>query len=137
MKRGRRCALGNDVNLVAFFPNFVFPQLQPAIRGALARLHVVFIAMPWADEMHLGFGELQTARGPVGQDHLLDLGDGDPLASRPALVQADVAVGIKLPFMPEDTDLPVADKDNAAVTVLEFREFTDELLSHASRSPSR
>ena len=65
-------------------------------RHAFAGLHVVFHAVPGTDEMHLGVGEVEPARGLVGHDPLLDLGDGQPLAGRPALMQAEIAVGVEL-----------------------------------------
>src|SRR3712207_7736651 len=50
-----------------------FPQLQPPVADEFSRLHVVFVAMPGADEMQLAVGEIEPARGLVGHDALFNL----------------------------------------------------------------
>src|ERR1019366_9441783 len=122
--------LGDDINSVLLLDHLVLPQLELAVGHAFAGLHVVFIAVPGTDEMHLGVREVEPARGLVRHDPLFDLGDGQALAGRSALMQAEIAVGVELPLVPEHTDLVVADKNDAAVAVLELRKLTDELLGH-------
>src|SRR5689334_7227701 len=95
---GRRAdfaaALGDDINLVSLFHHLVFLQLHFPARDALAGLHVVFHAVPRAHEIHVLLGEVQSLRGLVGTQPLLDLGNGQAFAGRSALVQAEVAVGV-------------------------------------------
>src|SRR4051812_30017338 len=49
---GRRAdfvaALGDDIKFVSLFQHLVFPQLHLPVGNALAGLHIVFHAMPWA-----------------------------------------------------------------------------------------
>ena len=52
---------------------------------------------------------------------LFDLGDGQALAGRPALVQAVIAVGVELAVVAKDADLVIADEYDPAVAILEFR----------------
>src|SRR5450432_912812 len=118
--------LGDDINSVLLLDHLVLPQLELAVGHAFAGLHVVFVAVPGTDEMHLGLREVEPARGLVRHDPLFDLGDGQALAGRSALMQAEIAVGEELSLVPEHADLVVADKNNAAVAVLELRNLTDE-----------
>src|SRR5262249_38309528 len=122
--------LGDDIKVIPFLQRFVFLQPQLAIGDALAGLHVVFHAVPGADEVHFVFREIETHRGLVGAQPLIDLGDGQAFAGGTALVQAEIAVGVEFAGMPEYADLIVADKDDAAVTILELRELGDEFLGH-------
>ena len=69
--------------------------------------------------------------GLVRPQPLFDLGDGQAFAGRAALVQAVIAVGVEFALVPEHADFVVADEDDAAVAVLEFRKLTDELFGHA------
>src|SRR5258708_27309679 len=80
-RRAAFAALGEDINFVAFLQNLVLAQLELAIRHAFAGLHVVFVAVPRTDEMHFVLGEVESLRGLVGQQPLLDLGDGEAFAS--------------------------------------------------------
>src|ERR1051326_2165970 len=118
---GRRAvfaaALGDDINFVSLLQHLVFLQLHLPVRDALAGLHVVFHAVPRADEIHVLLGEVQALRGLVGAQPLLDLGDGQSFAGGAALVQAEIAVGVILAFVPEHADLVVADEHDTAVAV--------------------
>src|SRR5580692_9108224 len=125
--------LGDDIKFVPLLHRLVFLQLHLAVRHALAGLHVVFHAVPGADEMHLILGEVEAHRGLVRTQPFLDLGDGQAFAGRTALMQAEIAVGVELAFMPEHADLVVTDKNNAAVAVFHFGEFCDEFLGHPIR----
>src|ERR1700737_4243052 len=68
-------ALGDDINSVLLLDHLVLAQLEPAVGHAFAGLHVVFVAVPGTDEMHLGVREVEPARGLVGHDPLFALGD--------------------------------------------------------------
>src|SRR5690349_13251316 len=122
--------LGDDIKVISLLHGLVFLQFQLAIGDALAGFHVVFHAVPGTGEVHLGFGEVETHRGLVRPQPLLDPGDSQALASRAALMQTEITVGIKFAGVPEHPDLVVADKDDAAVAVLEFGELRDEFFGH-------
>src|SRR5689334_23227915 len=49
-RAGFAAALGDDINLVSLFQHLEFLQLHLPVRDALAGLHVVFHAVPRADE---------------------------------------------------------------------------------------
>src|SRR5262249_16649159 len=134
-RRAILAVLGEDINLVPFLDHFVSAQLELAVRHAFAGLHVVFVAVPGAHEMHLGVGEVEALRGLVGHEPLLDLGDGEAFARGTALMQAEIAVGVKLALVPEYADLIVPGKDDAAVAVLELSGLPDVLLGHAAAPP--
>src|SRR5580693_1473979 len=127
---GFAARLGDDIKILAFLHGLVFLQLHFAIADAFAGLHVVFHAVPRADEVHLVFGEEQAHRSLVGAQPLLDLGDGQAFAGRAALMQAEIRVGVEFALVAEHADLVVADKDDAAIAVLEFRKFRDEFFRH-------
>src|SRR6516162_10848684 len=59
--------LGDDINLVPLLDYLVFAQLELAVRNTFTGLHVVFIAVPGADEVHLAVGEIESLRGLVRQ----------------------------------------------------------------------
>src|SRR5580704_10114302 len=122
--------LGDDIKILAFLHGLVLLQLHLAVADALAGLHVVFHAVPRTDEVHLVFGEEQAHRGLVGAKPLLDLGDGQALAGRAALVQAEIAVGVEFAFVAEHADLVVADEHDPPVAILEFRKLCDEFFRH-------
>src|SRR5260221_9795329 len=84
--------LRTDINLVPFLDHFVFAQLELAVGDAFAGLEVILIAVPGAHEVEFGIGEIQALRGFIGHDALFDLGDGETLEGRPALVRAVVEV---------------------------------------------
>src|SRR5262245_11358339 len=132
VRRGLVAALGEDIDLVSLLHHLVLAQLQFPVGDALAGLHVVFHAVPGTDEVHLGLREVETLRGHVRTQPLLDLGDGEAFAGRAALMQAEIAVGVELAFVPEHPDLVLTGEDDAAIAVLELRDFTDVLLGHAA-----
>src|SRR5215468_9435671 len=69
-------ALRDDIDVIPFLHDLVLAQLHLAVGDAFAGLHIVFHAMPGADEVHLGIGEVEPAGGLVRHDPLFDLGDG-------------------------------------------------------------
>jgi hypothetical protein len=86
--------------------------------------------------MHLGVGEEQPERCLVRAQPLLDLGDGQPLAGRPALMEAEVALSIELAAVAKDADFLIVDEHDLPITVLEFRTLSDKFLGHAHNLPS-
>src|SRR5580658_1722480 len=113
--------LGDDIKVFSLLHRLVLLQLHLAIADALAGLHVVFHAVPGADEVHFVLGEEQAHGGLVGAQPLLDLGDGQAFAGRAALMQAEIAVSEEFALMAEHADLVVANEHDPAVAVLEFR----------------
>src|SRR5580704_14174528 len=130
LEAGFAARSGDDIKILAFLHGLVFLQLHLAIADAFAGLHVVFHAVPRADEVHLVFGEEQAHRGLVGAQPLLDLGDGQAFTGRAALVQAEIAVGVEFALVAEHADLVVADKDDPPIAILEFRKLRDEFFRH-------
>ena len=51
-------------------------------------------------------------------------------ARRAALMQAEIAVGVKLALVLEHTDLVVADEHDPAIAVVHFGNFCDEFFRH-------
>src|ERR1700739_5122351 len=64
--------LGDDIKVLSLLHGLVFLQLHLAVGDALAGLHVVFHAVPGADEVHLVFREVEAHRSLVGAQPLLD-----------------------------------------------------------------
>src|SRR5262249_36978205 len=73
---GFAARLGDDIELISLLYRFIFLQLQLAIGDTLAGLHVIFHAVPGADEVHFVFREIQPHRGLVRPQPLLDPGNG-------------------------------------------------------------
>src|SRR6202040_4258364 len=119
--------LGDDIKILALLHGLVFLQLHLAVADALAGLHVVFHAVPRADEVHLVFGEEQAHRSLVGAEPLFDLGDGKAFPARTTLVPAELAAGVESALMAEHADLVVPDKEDPSLAVLEFRKLRYEL----------
>src|SRR6266581_1889398 len=119
---GRRAAaaLGDNIELISLLHDLVAPEPELAIGDALAGLHIVLIAMPWADEVEGVLGEIESARGLVGHDRLLDFGDGQAFAGGAALMQAIIAVSVVLTSLAEDADLVVSGEYDPAVAIFEF-----------------
>src|SRR6516165_2647761 len=124
--------LGEDIDLVSLLYDLIFLQFQTAVGHAFAGLHIIFHAMPRADEIHVGLGEIKTHRGLVRPQPLLDARDGEPLAGRSALVQTEIRIGVKRALVAEHADLVVADKNDAALSVLEVGKFGDEFFRHSA-----
>src|SRR5262249_56174989 len=129
-------ALRDDIHLVSLLHDLVAAQLELSVGDAFAGLDVVFVAVPRADEMRFGVGEIETLGGLVRHDALFDLGDDQPLAGRAALMQAVIAVGVEFAAVLEYADLGIADEHDPAVAVLEFRRFANDLFPHRFPSSS-
>ena len=106
-----------------------FFSLQAAVADALAGLEVELVAVPRADEMHL-VGERLPLIGAVLGDHVDHLVDHDPLAGRPAGMDAVVTVGVIGAALVEDADLLASGDDDAAVAVVEIGGLGDEAFGH-------
>src|SRR5258705_10819317 len=122
--------LRDDINLGSLLHHLVAPQLELAVGNAFAGLDVVFVAVPRANEVRLGVGEIQALGGLVRHDPLFHRRDDHALAGRSALVQALIAVGVEFTAVLEDADLGIADEHDPAVAVLEFPGFANKLFCH-------
>src|SRR3954468_12945258 len=69
-RAGLVAALGDDIDVISLLHHLVLAQLEPAVADELAGPQVVFVAVPRAHEVHLGFREVKPARRLVGQDAL-------------------------------------------------------------------
>src|SRR5437660_11434947 len=63
---GLAARLGDDIKVISLLQRFVLLQFQLAIGDAFAGRHVVFHAVPGADEVHFVFGEEEPHRSLVG-----------------------------------------------------------------------
>src|SRR5262245_13744448 len=127
-------ALRADIDVIPFVHDLVAAQLHLAVGDAFPSLHVVFHAVPGADEVHLGFGEIEAARGLVGHDAFFDLGDSEALAGRSPLVQAEVRIGVVFTLLLEHADLVLAHEHDPAIAVFHLRRLCHELLGHAANN---
>src|SRR5206468_8700023 len=78
------------------FSSFFFSTAPSTTDIYTLSLHDALPILPGAHEVRLGVGEVHALGGAVGRDLLFDLGDDQPLAGRPALVQAVIAVSVEL-----------------------------------------
>src|SRR5215211_1596774 len=124
--------LGDDIDIIPLLDHLVLAQFEPAVADELAGPEVVFVAVPGTHEVHLAVGEVEPARGLVRHDPLFHLGNDQAFAGGPALMQADIAVGIELAVVPEHADLAISGEDDAALAIVDFRSLTDKLLGHSS-----
>jgi hypothetical protein len=69
----------------------------------------------------------------IGTEHILDLVHHDALARRPALMHAQVLVGVELALPMEHADLAPAVGDNPALAVGKLGSFGNENVRHAAR----
>src|SRR6266852_2317637 len=97
--------LVDDIDVLAAAEHLKGLEAQPPVRRALAGLEVVLVAVPRADEVHLVGREPVPVPGAVGRQHVLDLVHDDALAGRPALMNAQVLVGVEPPLPVEHADL--------------------------------
>src|SRR5215471_6953501 len=106
-----RPALRYDENIFAALHHFVFAQPEPAVAHAFAGLELVLIAMPRAYEMHLVAERLPLIRA-VGRNEIDHAVDQQTFASRPARMEAIIAVGVKRAILEEHPDLVAAGGDD-------------------------
>mgnify|MGYP003382295599 CR=1 FL=1 len=82
--------------------------------------------------MALTLGSVEARAGQEPAQLFLHAGNRQAFAGRSALMQAEIAVGEELVFVLEDADFLLPDTDDLAISVLEFRGFTNKLLCHGS-----
>src|SRR4026208_2416803 len=102
-------ASGADIDFIASLDPLVFLEAMLWIDHMGAVREVELPAVPRADDMHVvlveGLAEMDAARADL-LHHLRQL---EPLARRPALMRAEIAVGVVAALMADDADLDAAD----------------------------
>src|SRR5260221_7768713 len=127
---------GQDIKVGAAAHNLERAEAQAAIARAFAGLDVVFIAVPWANEMRFVGGKGLAEPGLVGSQHVLDLGHDDAFAARPALMQAEILVGVEMSLPMEHADLYAFMRHDAPIALGDVRDLADEQLRHFRLLPS-
>src|SRR5258708_17518445 len=108
----------NDEEDIFAAPNDVEVfQSQPPVADAFARLQLVLVTVPRADEMNL-VRERLALIGAVRRDHIDHAVDHEPLAGRPASMHAGVAVGEVGATLVEHADFRASSNDDAPIAVL-------------------
>src|SRR5262249_42221129 len=125
-RRRRYRAAPDDVELF---------QPQPPVADAFAGLQLVFITVPRANEMDL-VRERLALIGAVRRDHVDHAVDHEPLAGRPAGMDAGVAVGEIGAVLVEHADFRVCGNDDAPIAILHLGRLGNEAFRHGA-APSR
>src|SRR5262245_39250398 len=92
--------------------------------------------MPRADEMNL-VRERLALISAVRRDHVDHAVDHEPLAGRPAGMDASVAVGEVGAALVEHADFRVSSYDDASIAVLHFGRLGNEAFRHGGSSLAR
>jgi hypothetical protein len=109
--------LGDDINVISLAFNFIAPELKARICYAMARLHVIFITMPWAHKIHVFFGEKEPYGGFIRPQMLFNPCYRQSLACRATLMQTEIAIGIIFAIMPKYTHLVVTYFDDLSIAI--------------------
>src|SRR5262245_36385326 len=121
----------HDINILPASYDLETFESQTSIRGAFARLEIVFVSMPRADEMDLVNGKFLSQPAAVGTDYILDLVHHDAFAGRSTLVHAQVFVSVKLALPMEHADfMPLVGHD-AALAIRKFRCLGNKHFQHS------
>src|SRR6516162_2530100 len=127
--------LNDDEDIVAAPNDVELFQSQPPVADAFPGLQLVFITVPRADEMNL-VRERLALISAVRRDHIDHAVDHEPLAGRPAGMDAGVAVGEVGAILVEHADFRVSGNDDAPITVLHLGRLGNEAFRHGA-APSR
>src|SRR5262245_42266107 len=128
--------LNDDQDIVAAPDDVELFQPQPSVADAFAGLQLVFITVPRADEMNLVRERLALV-GAVRRNHVDHAVDHEPLAGRPAGMDAGVAVGEVSAVLVEHADFRVSSDDDAAIAVLHLGRLGHEAFRHGGSSLAR
>src|SRR5262249_516552 len=109
-------ALRHDENIFPAPDHFVFAQPELAVADAFAGFELVFVAVPRPNEIHI-VTERLALKGAVGRNDTPHPVDQQPFTSRPARMQAIIAVGIEGAVLEEPPDLVAAGGDDPPVAV--------------------
>ena len=96
---------------------------------------VELVAVPGADDVHVGVRPFLPAAGHVLVEDFLDTGENAPLADRPAHVRAVVLVGIEAVADTEHANLDLAAGDHLAAAILELALLADIDQRHRRLTP--
>src|SRR3954464_15570872 len=107
---------GDDIDVLSALHDLVAFQPQPPVGRTFAGLEIVFVAVPWADEVHL-VGESLPVPGSVGTEYVLDLVHDDAFAGRPTLMNAEILVGVERALPVKHADLFARMFDDTALAV--------------------
>src|SRR5262245_30938694 len=121
--------LNDDEDIVAAPDDVELFQPQPPVADAFAGLQLVFITVPRADEMDL-VRERLALIGAVRRDHVDHAVDHEPLAGRPAGMEAGVAVGEVGAVLVEHADFRVSSDNDATIAVLHLGRLGHEAFRH-------
>src|SRR5499426_3513866 len=128
--------LNDDEDIVAAPDDVELFQPQPPVADAFAGLQLVFITVPRADEMDL-VRERLALIGAVRRDHVDHAVDHEPLAGRPAGMDAGVAVGEVGAVLVEHADFRVSGNDDAPIAVVHLGRLGKEAFRHGRSSLAR
>src|SRR5579872_3726208 len=103
--RARRPASDCDINLSVALHHAEFLQPDARVAHMRAVAKMIFVAVPRADDMHVGLVELLAHEHAVLADDVDDLGHPHALAGGAALMRAQIAIGVILAGVPDDPDL--------------------------------
>src|SRR5262244_2529915 len=132
--RPRQASLNDDEDSVAAPNDVELFQSQPSVADAFAGLQLVFITVPRADEMNL-VRERLALISAVRRDHVDHAVDHEPLAGRPAGMDASVAVGEVGAVLVEHADFRVSSNDDATIAVLHLGRLGHEAFRHGGQLP--
>src|SRR6516225_45339 len=124
-----RAPLNDDEDIFAAPNDVELFQSQPPVADAFARLQLVLVTVPRADEMDL-VRERLALIGAVRRDHIDHAVDHEPLAGRPAGMHAGVAVGEVGAILVEHADFRVSSNDDAPIAVLHLGCLGNEAFRH-------
>src|SRR6201997_1615755 len=129
-----RAPLNDDEDIFAAPNDVELFQSQPPVADAFARLQLVLVTVPRADEMNL-VRERLALIGAVRRDHVDHAVDHEPLAGRPAGMHAGVAVGEVGAILVEHADFRISSNDDAPIAVLHLAHLGNEAFRHGGQLP--
>src|SRR5262249_35549305 len=121
--------LNDDEDIVAAPDDVELFQPQPSVADAFAGLQLVFITVPRADGLDR-VRERLALIGAVRRDHVDHAVDHEPLAGRPAGMDAGVAVGEVGAVLVEHADFRVSSDNDATIAVLHLGRLGHEAFRH-------
>src|SRR5258708_7638343 len=126
--------LNDDEDIFAAPNDVELFQSQPPVADAFARLQLVLVTVPRADEMNL-VRERLALIGAVRRDHIDHAVDHEPLAGRPASMHAAVAVGDAHPPLVHHADFPLPSTHTAPLPAFHLARLGNEAFPHSGQLP--
>src|SRR5262245_49539636 len=106
-----------DIDVIAALHHVVFPEAMPPIDHVAAVLQMEFPAVPWTDDVHVVLVERLSEVNAVVADLLDHLRHLQPFTGRPALMRAQIAVGVVGALVKDHADLDRARLDETCSAV--------------------